>query len=78
MLVAMGGLAKSGIGPRARWGWAWCSLTGLATVATLGALWMGAGAGVTQRVQLGLIATWLIALAVNHARRTRSAGGFGA
>lgn len=78
MLVAMGGLARAGIGPRARWGWTWCALTGLATVTTLGALWIGAGAGVTQRVQLGLIATWLIAVAVNHARRTRSAGGFGA
>ncbi|WP_165943871.1 DUF998 domain-containing protein [Saccharopolyspora karakumensis] len=78
MLVAMGGLARAGIGPRARWGWAWCSLTGLATVATLGALWMGTGAGVTQRVQLALIATWLIAVAVSHARRARSAGGFDA
>lgn len=75
VLVAMGGLATAGIGPRARWGWAWCSLTGLATVATLGALWLGVGAGVTQRAQLGLIATWLIALAVDHARRTPSAGG---
>lgn len=75
MLVAMGGLAGSGIGPPARWGWAWCAVTGLATVVTLGALWMGTGAGVVQRVQLSLIATWLIALAVAGAHRTRSAGG---
>lgn len=78
MLAAMGGLARAGIGPPARWGWAWCSATGLATVVTLGALWMGTGAGVVQRAQLGLIATWLIALAVTGARRTRSAGGFDA
>lgn len=75
MLVAMGGLARAGIGPPARWGWAWCSVTGLATVVTLGALWMGTGAGVAQRVQLSMVATWLIALAVTHARRTRSTGG---
>ena len=74
-LVAMGGLAAAGIGPPARWGWAWCSATGLATVVTLGALLMGTGAGVVQRVQLGLIATWLIAMAVTGAGRTRSAAG---
>lgn len=78
MLVAMAGLARAGIGPPANWGWAWCSATGLATVVTLGALWIGAGAGVVQRVQLGLIATWLIALAVAGARRRRPAGGFDA
>ncbi|MFC7339906.1 DUF998 domain-containing protein [Saccharopolyspora griseoalba] len=78
VLVAMGGLAGAGIGLPARWGWAWCSATGLATAVTLGALWAGAGAGVVQRVQLSLIATWLIALAVTGARRTRSAGGFDA
>ncbi|GAA2358499.1 hypothetical protein GCM10009854_41130 [Saccharopolyspora halophila] len=73
-LVAMGGLARAGIGPPARWGWAWCSATGVATAVTLAALWLGTGAGVVQRAQLALIATWLIALAVTGAR-PRSAGG---
>lgn len=75
VLVAMGGLARTGIGPPARWGWAWCSVTGLAMVLTLGALWIGTGAGVVQRVQLSGVATWLIALAVTDVRRARTARG---
>ncbi|GAB3678434.1 DUF998 domain-containing protein [Saccharopolyspora tripterygii] len=74
-IVGMGGLAWAGIGPPARWGWIWCSVTALATVVTLGALWIGLGAGVVQRVQLGLVAAWLIALAVTGVRRRRPAGG---
>lgn len=74
VLVGMGGLAHAGIGPPARWGWTWCAVTGLATVLTLVALWIGIGAGVAQRVQLAGIATWLMALAITGTRGARTTG----
>lgn len=75
-LVAMAGLGlaargTTGFGLPPRAAWAWFGVTGLATVATLVALLAGSWAGVTQRIQLIGVSTWLIALALAELRRPR-------